>query len=375
MKIETNKKLLVNVSVMGSVCQPNYQGLPAEPYRLDSKGNPFLLPSWGSVVHNVSVGDSAFGWEADCIHPGVSIKYQSEAGNRGLNILACVGNEAIIMSGDAKNTKGIVTGKSGRFSEQIIIHFPKKIREKISINDKILIKSRGVGLKIEKFLNISTCEDEFMPILKISDNNKNVFSTLGIHPHEANNMTSEIKNTITKLSSNKKVIGIGETGLDFYYENSNKENQIKSFIMHIEISQELGLPLVIHMRNAENETIDIIKTYYKKKEFSGVIHCFTGTTEFMQNLLPYNFFFSISGIVTFKNSTELRETIKMIPINKVLVETDSPYLAPVPVRGRANEPAYITHTVEYVSKMFNLEYSDFSAITSNNFFNLFKRAS
>jgi len=154
MKIETNKKLLVNVSVMGSVCQPNYQGLPAEPYRLDSKGNPFLLPSWGSVVHNVSVGDSAFGWEADCIHPGVSIKYQSEAGNRGLNILACVGNEAVIMSGDAKNTKGIVTGKSGRFSEQIIIHFPKKIREKISINDKILIKSRGVGLKIEKFLNI-----------------------------------------------------------------------------------------------------------------------------------------------------------------------------------------------------------------------------
>ena len=239
--------------------------------------------------------------------------------------------------------------------------------------NEIILNAKKNG--VEKFLNISTCEDEFMPILKISDNNKNVFSTLGIHPHEANNMTSEIKNTITKLSSNKKVIGIGETGLDFYYENSNKENQIKSFIMHIEISQELGLPLVIHMRNAENETIDIIKTYYKKKEFSGVIHCFTGTTEFMQNLLPYNFFFSISGIVTFKNSTELRETVKMIPINKILVETDSPYLAPVPVRGRVNEPAYITHTVEYVSKMFNLDYSDFSAITSNNFFNLFKRAS
>ena len=239
--------------------------------------------------------------------------------------------------------------------------------------NEIILNAKKNG--VEKFLNISTCEDEFMPILKISDNNKNVFSTLGVHPHEANNMTSEIKNTITKLSSNKKVIGIGETGLDFYYENSNRENQIKSFIMHIEISQELGLPLVIHMRNAENETIDIIKTYYKKKEFSGVIHCFTGTTEFMQNLLPYNFFFSISGIVTFKNSTELRETIKMIPINKILVETDSPYLAPVPVRGRANEQAYITHTVEYVSKMFNLDYSDFSAITTNNFFNLFKRAS
>ena len=239
--------------------------------------------------------------------------------------------------------------------------------------NEIILNAKKNG--VEKFLNISTCEDEFMPILKISDNNKNVFSTLGIHPHEANNMTSEIKNTITKLSSNKKVIGIGETGLDFYYENSNKENQIKSFIMHIEMSQELGLPLVIHMRNAESEMIEIIEKYAKKKDFSGVIHCFTGSTEFMQKLLPYNFLFSISGIVTFKNSTELRETIKMIPINKILVETDAPFLAPVPVRGRANEPAYITHTVEYVSKMFNLDYSEFSAITSNNFFNLFKRAS
>ena len=130
MKIETNEKLLVNVSVMGSVCQPNFQSLPAEPYRLDSDGNPFLLPSWGSIVHNVSVGDSAFGWEADCIHPGVSIKYSNEAGNRGLNILSCVGNEAMIMTGSAKNSIGFVSGKSGRFSEQVIIHFPKKIREK-----------------------------------------------------------------------------------------------------------------------------------------------------------------------------------------------------------------------------------------------------
>ena len=154
MKMKTNENLLVNVSVMGSVCQPNFQSLPAEPYRLDSNGNPFLLPSWGSVVHNVSVGDSAFGWEADCIHPGVSIKYSNETGNRGLNILSCVGNEAIIMSGDAKNAKGFVTGKSGRFSEQVIVHFPKKIREKISINDKILIKSIGVGLKISDFENV-----------------------------------------------------------------------------------------------------------------------------------------------------------------------------------------------------------------------------
>ena len=154
MKIETKEKLLVNVSVVGSVSQPNFQSLPAEPYRLDSNGSPFLLPSWGSIVHNVSIGDSAFGWEADCIHPGVSIKYPNEAGNRGLNILSCVGNDATIMSGEAKNAKGIVTGKSGRFSEQVIVHFSKKIREKISINDKILIKSFGVGLKINNFKDV-----------------------------------------------------------------------------------------------------------------------------------------------------------------------------------------------------------------------------
>jgi len=154
MKLKTNKNLLVEMSVMGNITQPKFPGLPAEPYRLDSEGAPFLLPTWGSITHNISIGDSAFGWEADCIHPGISIKYKDENGNRGLNILSCVGNEAVIFSGEAKNTKGVVTGKSGRFSEQVIIHFPKKVREKISINDKILIKSIGVGLKIINFDNI-----------------------------------------------------------------------------------------------------------------------------------------------------------------------------------------------------------------------------
>ena len=151
---KTNKNLLIEMSVMGNVSQPNFPGLPSEPYKLDSNGSPFLLPTWGSITHNISVGDSAFGWEADCIHPGVSIKYENDNGNRGLNILSCIGNEAIIFSGEAKNSKGVVTGKSGRFSEQVIIHFPKKIREKIAINDKILIKSLGVGLKINNFKNI-----------------------------------------------------------------------------------------------------------------------------------------------------------------------------------------------------------------------------
>ena len=239
--------------------------------------------------------------------------------------------------------------------------------------DEIITHAQKNG--VERFLNISTCESEFIPILKISDTNKNIYSTLGIHPHESDNMTGEVRNKITKLSSNKKVIGIGETGLDYYYENSNRENQTKSFIMHIEIAQELNLPLVIHMRSAESEMIEIIEKYIKKKDFSGVVHCFTGSTEFMQKLLPYNFLFSISGIVTFKNSTELRETIKMIPINKILVETDAPYLAPVPLRGKSNEPSYIIHTVKFLSNLKKLSFDEFSIITTNNFFNLFGKLS
>ena len=149
MKIETNEKLLVNVSVMGSVCQPNFQSLPAEPYRLDSDGNPFLLPSWGSIVHNVSVGDSAFGWEADCIHPGVSIKYSNEAGNRGLNILSCVGNEAMIMTGSAKNSIGFVSGKSGRFSEQVIINFETVFCKSLSPK---LLKQMNIKISNKKMM-------------------------------------------------------------------------------------------------------------------------------------------------------------------------------------------------------------------------------
>lgn len=143
-----NEDKLVSVSVMGMVVSPSFPGLPAEPYRLAADGTPFLLPTYGGVVYNVSVGDAAFGWLADCIHPGVSITYPSDTGNRGLNIFACVGNEAIIMTGEAKGQKGVVTGKSGRFSEQVIVHFPKAVREEIAAGDAIVVKSRGVGLAI-----------------------------------------------------------------------------------------------------------------------------------------------------------------------------------------------------------------------------------
>jgi len=148
MTLTTNAADLVAVSVMGQVANPSLSGLPAEPYRLDAQGRAFLWPTFGGIVYNVSVGDSAFGWSGDCVHPSVSIAHPDANKNRGLNVFACVGNEALIVSGAAKGTRGVVTGKSGRFSDQVIIHFDVETRRKIAVDDLILVKSEGVGLSL-----------------------------------------------------------------------------------------------------------------------------------------------------------------------------------------------------------------------------------
>lgn len=148
MTLATNAADLVAVSVAGNIVHPGFPGLPAEPYRLAADGRPFLLPAWGGIVYNVSVGDPAFGWAADCIHPGVSIRRPEDLGNRGLNVFACVGNRARVMTGGAAGTTGVVTGKSGRFSEQVIVHIPKAAREKMAVGDQILIRSEGIGLTL-----------------------------------------------------------------------------------------------------------------------------------------------------------------------------------------------------------------------------------
>lgn len=148
MSIQTNAADIVTVSVMGQVANPSLSGLPAEPYRLDADGKAFLWPTFGGIVYNVTIGDSAFGWAGDCIHPSVSIAHPDANKNRGLNVFACVGNEAMITSGSAKGARGVVTGKSGRFSDQVIVHFDMETRRKIAVDDQILIKSEGVGLTV-----------------------------------------------------------------------------------------------------------------------------------------------------------------------------------------------------------------------------------
>ena len=225
---------------------------------------------------------------------------------------------------------------------------------------------------VKYMLTISTEDKSFDKILKIISEHKSVFGSYGIHPHEAKSH-QHIKSSdiLKKINLNKKIIGIGETGLDFYYNHSEKNEQISCFEEHIYAAQKKDLPLIVHTRSAEKETLEILKKNLKKKEFKILIHCFTGTREFAFKLLDLNAFISASGVVTFKKSVDLANTFKDLPNEKILVETDAPYLAPVPLRGKSNEPSYIIHTVKFLSEIKKISFDEFSRITTNNFINLF----
>ena len=225
---------------------------------------------------------------------------------------------------------------------------------------------------VKYLLTISTEDKSFDKIINIISQNKCVYGTYGIHPHEAkNHLLIKSEDIIKKIKVNKKIIGIGESGLDFYYNHSDKKDQIKCFEEHIIAAQKTQLPLIIHTRNAELETFEILKNKLKIKNFKFLIHCFTGSKEFAFKLLDLGAYISASGVVTFKNSENLANTFKEMPNDKILVETDSPYLAPVPLRGKSNEPSFIIHTVKFLSKLKNISFEDFSMITTKNFFNLF----
>jgi len=229
---------------------------------------------------------------------------------------------------------------------------------------------------VEYLLTISTEDKSFDKIRDIISNNKCVYGSYGIHPHEAKNHKSITSDDIIKRTkSNKKIIGIGESGLDFYYNHSDKKDQIECFEKHIFAAQCTKIPLIVHTRNAEIETLEILKNKFKKKDFKILIHCFTGSKDFAFKLLDLGAYISASGVITFKKSLDLAYTFKELPNNRILVETDSPYLAPVPLRGKSNEPSYIIHTVKFLSKLKEISFEDFSKITTSNFFNLFGKLS
>jgi TatD DNase family protein len=243
--------------------------------------------------------------------------------------------------------------------------------EPISLTlDDVISRANKDGVKY--LLTISTADKSLEKILKITNDFNCVYGTYGIHPHEAKNHKNiKSKDIIKKVNLSKKIIGIGETGLDFYYNYSEKKEQIKCFEEHINSAQELNIPLIVHTRSAEVETIELLKKKKKEKDFKILIHCFTGSKDFAFKLLDLNAYISASGVVTFKKSQDLANTFKEIPNERILVETDSPYLAPVPLRGKSNEPSYIIYTVKFLSEIKKISFNELSEITSNNFFKLF----
>ena len=234
--------------------------------------------------------------------------------------------------------------------------------------DNVLARSKKVGIK--KLLTISTSLDSFTRIKKIVNKDEIIYGTIGIHPHETNNDTIDSEFIVKNLLENKKIIGIGETGLDFFYNNSEKNKQIDSFRIHIEASLKTNVPIIIHSREAEEETFNILNEY-KDEKLKILMHCFTGTQVFAEKLLEFNSYFSASGIITFKNSTDLQKTFKSLPLEKILIETDSPFLAPVPNRGKKNEPSFIDFTATKLAEIKEIDKSKLIKITTDNFNNLF----
>ena len=232
----------------------------------------------------------------------------------------------------------------------------------------IIQRSKDIGIK--KLLTISTSLESFGRIKEIIDKDEIIYGTIGIHPHETNENLIGSEIIVKNFNENTKIIGIGETGLDFYYNNSDKDKQIKSFNEHIKASIETNAPLIIHSRSAEEDTFNILNNY-KNDNLKILMHCFTGSKQFAEKLLTLNAFFSASGIITFKNSIDLQETFNFLPLDRILIETDSPFLAPVPNRGKKNEPSFINFTAIKLAEIKKITKNELVKITTDNFNRLF----
>jgi len=233
------------------------------------------------------------------------------------------------------------------------------------------IVKRALDNGVSRMLTISTKLNEINEIESISKSYSEVYNSVGVHPHECKNYKDLSLNDLIKHTENSKCIGIGESGLDFYYENSPKELQTKLFKIHIEAARETNLPLIVHTRSADIQTIQVLSDEMKRGSFSGLIHCFSTSKKLAECAIDLGFYISLSGIITFNKSTELRDIVKVLPLNKLLVETDAPYLAPEPYRGKCNEPSYVIHTAKILADLKGLDLDVIAEKTTQNFNRLF----
>lgn len=235
--------------------------------------------------------------------------------------------------------------------------------------DGVLERADAAG--VGTMLAINARLSEFEDVLNIAKAHDHIWATVGSHPHDAEDEWGVTPEQLIKMAEHRKVVGIGETGLDYFYEHAPRDKQKQNFIAHIEASRETGLPLIVHARDADDDCAEIMEAEMKKGEYPAVIHCFTASEEFARRSLDIGCYISLSGIVTFKSAKELQQSIKIIPLEKLLIETDAPFLAPVPMRGKANEPSFVKHTAEFLAQHFDVSFEDLAKVTTDNFFDLF----
>ena len=243
------------------------------------------------------------------------------------------------------------------------------------LNDDLLgVLSRAKSEGVTKMLTIGTNFKEINQTMSISERFEEIFFAAGIHPNQPSENLTFKSEDLLKICKHQKMIGIGETGLDFHYSLHSKKEQINSLIQHIEIAREANLPIIIHARNADKEIGKILCEQYRKSSFSCVMHCFSSSAYLAEKALELGFFLSMSGIITFKNSHDLRDIFSKAPLDRILVETDSPYLAPAPHRGKYNEPAFVSFIAQKGAEILNVDEDVFRNQTTKNFFSLFKKA-
>ncbi len=237
--------------------------------------------------------------------------------------------------------------------------------------DEVVARARAAG--VGACVTIGTELARFPGVRAVAERFDDVWCSVGIHPHEAEKELLSDAELLLAETGHPKVVGIGETGLDYFYEHSPREKQVANFRAHIAAARQSGLPVIVHTRDADDDTIKVLEEETAKGAFAGLIHCFTGTQKLADAALKLGLSISISGIATFKNSMALREVIKTVPLERLLVETDAPFLAPVPNRGKTNEPAFVVHTARLVAELKGISEEELARVTSDNFFRLFAK--
>ena len=236
------------------------------------------------------------------------------------------------------------------------------------------VLERAAAAGVTHMVCICSYIDEFGAIRAMAEAHDNIFCSVGVHPHDAGREEPVTLNKLLDHAGHPKVIGLGETGLDFYYDKSPRDIQEANFRVHIEAARQTGLPIIVHTRDADEKTMEILREEREKGPFPGLIHCFTAGADLARMALDIGFYISFSGIVTFNNAGDLRNIAKTVPLDRILVETDAPFLAPVPMRGKRNEPAFVVHTAAKLAELLDQTPEDMARISSDNFFTVFAKA-